>query len=684
MSAKATNEKAVQKKMEELRKDLHFHNYRYNVLDSPVISDYEYDMMLRELKDLEEEYPQFITPDSPSQRVGGEPSERFVRVRHPAPILSLGNAFNGEEVLAWNERIIKLDQRVAETDFVIEPKLDGLTVVLHYTGGVFSLGATRGDGEFGEDITANMRTVKSLPLRIPVESSSNLTPPETLVIRGEALIMLEDFKEMNKEREEAGERTYVNPRNTASGALRQLDSKETAAKRISLICYAIVAADGPVPDNQWETIQFLSALGFPIGSGVTRRDDIAGAIEDAEAWVERRNSLPYEADGVVIKVNDFALADSLGVVGKDPRGAIALKFPAQVVSTKLVDIGTNVGRTGVVTPYAILEPVMVGGVTVQKATLHNFDFIADKDIRIGDRVEVKRAGDVIPYVMGPIVDARDGSEKPYKVPNRCPHCNEKLERIPGEVAIYCVNAACPAQLVRNVEHFASRGAMDIEGLGIKLAAQLVEQELVGDVGDLYSLKEEQLLSLDGFAEKKAKNLIQAIETSKARDLSRLISALGIRGVGESVASDLADHYGSLISLQTAVQEELEAIEGIGPNIATSIVEWFAQPGNKKVLQKLNHAAEWQRAATADTEQVDQTVSGLTFVLTGTLPNLKRSEAKVHIEARGGKVTGSVSKRTDYLIAGDAAGSKLVKAQSLGIQVLDEAGLLKLLESAKSG
>lgn len=680
MGAKAKNLKAVQKKIVELRKQLHFHNYRYNVLDSPVISDYEYDMMFRELQQLESEHPEFVTPDSPTQRVGGEPAEGFARVPHPASILSLGNAFTGDEVRAWFERVKKLDDRVEQADFVIEPKLDGLTVVLHYTNGTFTLGATRGDGEYGEDITSNMRTVKTLPLRIPVDADSDITPPDTLVVRGEALIMLADFEEMNAEREKAGERTFVNPRNTASGALRQLDPRESAAKRISLLCYAIITADGPVPDNQWDTLEYLKDLGFPVADGITRQDDIESAIGDGEAWVERRNSLPYEADGVVIKINDFSLVDALGVVGKDPRGAIALKFPAQVVTTKLLDIGINVGRTGVITPYAILEPVMVGGVTVQKATLHNFDFIAEKDLRIGDRVEVKRSGDVIPYVMGPIVDARDGNEKRYKVPTRCPFCKEKLEQIPGEVAIYCVNAGCPAQLVRNVEHFAWRGAMDIEGLGIKLAEQLVEHELVRDVGDLYSLEEEQLLSLEGFAEKKAHNLIEAIETSKSRDLSRLISALGIRGVGEVVAADLAEFYGSLTALQAAKVEELEGIEGIGPNIAESIVDWFAQSGNKKVLKKLHKAADWKREDADPGDEVEKTASGLTFVLTGTLPNLKRAEAKSLIEARGGKVTGSVSKNTNYVVAGEAAGSKLTKAQDLGVTVLDEPGLIQFLES----
>ena len=669
--------KQIAQRMQELRQELNLHNYRYHVLESPLISDYKFDLLLRELVELEGEHPQNIAPDSPTQRVGAEPSERFVRVRHPAPILSLGNAFNGEEVLAWYERILKLDARVAEAEFVIEPKLDGLTVVMHYEDGIFIQGATRGDGNFGEVITPNLRTVRTLPLKIPVDSSSKVSVPRSFVVRGEALILNKDFEAMNRQLEKEGKPTYANARNTASGALRQLDSKETAAKRISLFCYAIVDSNEQLPESQWEVIQYLKELGFPIAEGISKRVDIEGAIEDGEGWGERRDSLPHEVDGAVIKIDNFALSESLGVVGKDPRGAIALKFPAQVVTTQLLDIGLNVGRTGVVTPFAIFDPVIVGGVTVRKATLHNFDFIGEKDIRVGDRVEVKRAGDVIPYVIGPIEDLRDGSEEPYKIPKKCPVCGEKLEQVPGEVAIYCVNAACPAQLVRIVEHFASRGAMDIEGLGIKVAELLVEAELVADVADLFSLRKKDLLTLEGFAEKKAENLIESIDGSRRRDLWRLFAALGIRGVGEVVANDLARIFQSLDNLVAAKVSDLEAIEGIGPNIAESTVEWFAKPSNRIVVKKLRRAANWKFSAPED--QIPQTAEGMSFVLTGTLENMKRSAAKALIEARGGKVTGSVSKKTSYLVAGASAGSKLDKARALGVRVLDEAGLLRLLD-----
>jgi DNA ligase (NAD+) len=678
MTSKNVGKKTARKRLEELRQEINLHNYRYHVEQSPIISDYEFDMLLRELVELEQAYPDLITPDSPTQRAGAGLSERFVRVQHPAPILSLGNAFDGDDVLAWYQRILKLDERIADAQFVVEPKLDGLTVVLHYENGTFVLGTTRGDGEFGEQITANLRTVRSLPLKIPVDKSNEVKAPSRLVVRGEALIFIKDFDEMNRRNQEAGERTFVNPRNTASGSLRQLDSAETASKPISLFCYSIVAMDGDMPATQWEVLEYLQELGFPVTEGSSLNGTIEKAIQSGNKWIEKRDNLPYEADGVVIKVNDHELFQDLGVVGKDPRGAVALKFPAQIVSTTLEDIGLNVGRTGVVTPYAILAPVVVGGVTVRKATLHNFDFIAEKDIRVGDRVEVKRAGDVIPYVIGPVDAARDGSEKRYRIPKKCPFCDQKLEKFPGEVAIYCVNATCPVQLVRNVEYFASRSAMDIEGMGIKVAEQLVESGMIKDVADLYTLTKEDFLNLEGFADKKAENLVQAIAASGNRDLSRLVAALGIRGVGDVVASDLARQFRTLENLAQVSAAELEALEGIGPNIARAIVDWFSQPTNKSVLKKLKAITKWRQAPVPVDAGVEQFLSGFTFVLTGTLSEMTRSEAKALIETHGGKVTGSVSKRTHYLVAGGSPGSKLDKAQSLGVEVLDEKGLLQLI------
>jgi DNA ligase (NAD+) len=661
-------DKSRRKRAEELRNEIHFHNYRYHVLDSPTISDLEYDRLLRELKDLEDAHPDLITPDSPTRRVGGEPAEGFTRVPHPAPILSLSNAFDADEVRAWYERILKLDERVAGTDYTVEPKLDGLTVVLHYEDGVFVLGATRGDGENGEDITSNLRTIRSLPLRIPVDDSAGMAP-RSFVVRGEAFFMLDDFEELNRRLQEAGERTYVNPRNTASGSLRQLDPGLTASRPISLRCYAIVAMDGAAKDTQWDSLDMLKKLGFPMDENSKLCQTIEEAIEFGESLAARRDELPYEADGVVIKVNDLVLSADLGVVGKDPRGAIAFKFPAQVVTTRLLDIDVNVGRTGVITPYAILEPVEVGGVTVRQATLHNFDFIAEKEIRIGDRVLVKRAGDVIPYVIGPVVEARQGDEKPYTLPDHCPSCGEPLKREPGEVAVYCVNSACPAQLIRNLEHFVSRSAMDVEGMGIKIANQLIEQGLVKDVADLYDLKRDDLLALESFAEKKADNLLEAIEASRKRSLSRLINALGIQGVGVTVAADLARRFGSLDKLAKVTVAELEALEGIGPNIATTIHEWMSKPANKSLLKKLKKAKVWP-------EEVADS-------MTGTLPNLSRQEAKSLIEMYGGKVTGSVSGRTSYVVSGEAPGSKLQRAIELGVAELTEDGLRALMETGSS-
>jgi DNA ligase (NAD+) len=664
---------------EALRRQINFHNYRYHVLDAPVVSDLEYDRLMRELKQIEADHPELVTADSPTLRVGGIPADRFVKVRHPAPILSLGNAFSEAEVHAWLERVAKVDARVRSADFLVEPKLDGLTVVLHYEGGLFTLGATRGDGELGEDITANLRTVRSLPLRIPVEGSAAEVPAR-LIVRGEALITRQDFEAMNRQLAQEGERPYVNPRNAAAGALRQLDPGLTAQRPITLVAYALVDADGSVPTRQTDVLEYLSAIGFRVPSPVRHAQGLEQAIAFGQAWAERREELPYEVDGMVIKVNDLSLAAELGVVGKDPRGAIAFKFPAREVSTPLEDIGVNVGRTGVITPYAILEPVEVGGVTVRQATLHNFDYIAEKDIRIGDRVMIKRAGDVIPYVIGPILDARKGTEKPYRPPRSCPSCGEPLERIAGEVAVYCPNAACPAQLVRNLEHFVSRSAMDIRGLGIRLAEQFVESGLVADVADLYTLRREALLQLEGFADKKADNLIEAIASSRSQPLSRLIFALGVRGVGEVVAADLAGRFTDLDALAAASPESLERIEGIGPNIAQAIVDWFAQGRNRKLLAKLRKAGVWPSGAASQGEGTPQPLAGQTFVVTGTLPTLSRQEAKALIQEHGGQVSESVGRNTSYLVVGSAPGSKLARAEELGIPILDEDGLRRLLQA----
>jgi DNA ligase (NAD+) len=658
----------------ELRRELSEHIYRYHVLSAPVISDAEYDALFRELQQLEAEHPELITPDSPTQRVGGYVSEKFAKVRHPAPILSLGNAFNAAEVRAWFERLTRLDDRVERAHFVVEPKIDGLTVVLHYEDGVFVRGATRGDGEVGEDITPNLRTVRTLPLRVPVTTAA-VRPPSRLVVRGEAVIFTADFEKMNAALAAQGERTYQNPRNTASGALRQLDSRLTAARPISLLCYQIVAAEGVTLRTQWESLQYLRTLGFPVAEAVRRFHSLDDALAYCEEWAAKRDELPFEADGMVIKLDDLQLAADLGFVGKDPRGAIAYKFPAREVTTALNDIGVNVGRTGVLTPYAVLEPVEVGGVIVKQATLHNFDYIFEKDIRIGDRVLLKRSGDVIPYVIGPVVEARTGRERVYAPPAVCPACGEAVERLEGEVALYCINSACPAQLTRGVEHFAA--VLDIETFGEKVAVQVVAQGLVEDVADIFTLTKEQLLKLEGFADKKAQKLLDAIAVARTRPLHQLIWALGIRGVGEVVARDLAAHFGSLDALTQASAEDLQQIEGIGPSVSQAVVDWFARKRNRLVLKKLKQAGVWPTIEARRAEAVAGPFAGQTFVITGTLPTLSRDEARAYIEARGGKVTDSVSKKTTYLVVGEAPGSKLAKAQSLNIPVLDEAQLRAL-------
>lgn len=671
------SEKDLKEQLETIKSELREHSYRYYVLNDPAVSDYEYDQLMGKLRNIEEAHPEWVTPDSPTQRAGTEPSDKFEKVEHQVPILSLSNAFDGDDLRAWRERISKLDERVLETDFMVEPKLDGLTIVLTYENGMLTRGATRGNGEAGEDVTPNIRTIRSVPLKIPLTNKA-IQYPQKLVVRGEAFMNLDDFDALNESLSVDGEKPYQNARNTAAGSMRQLDQTITASRPLRVLIYDIVYFEGEgVPATQQARLKFLSDLGFPTPHDIAYCKTIDEVVAACEAWISKRGSLKYEIDGAVVKINDIALMSSLGVVGKDPRGAIAFKFPAQEVTTQLVDIGVKVGRTGVLTPNAVLEPVEVGGVVVRNATLHNFDFIAEKDIRIGDRVLIKRSGDVIPYVIGPIVNQRTGNEKPYQPPKTCPECGEPVSHIEGEVAWYCVNPACPEQLVRNIEHFVSRSTLDIVGLGIKIVEQLVQEGLVSDVADLYTLTVAQLLEQEGFAEKKAENLVVAIQESKDKPLSRLLFALGIRGVGEVVGADLADHYRSLDELSKASAEDLIEIEGIGPNIGQAIVDWFSLPANRKVLKKLKANGMWPIQQERAASSVSGIFEGKTFVITGTLATMSRDEAKGFIQDRGGKVTGSVSKNTDYLLAGEKAGSKLTKAEALGVTVLDEAQLLAM-------
>ena len=668
-------EKYSHQDYEELKKTTSYHNFRYHVLDDPVISDAKFDQMLLKLREMEEENPEWITKDSPTLRSGAPPAEQFRKVPHPAPILSLSNAFSEDDIIAWHERIQKLDERVSRTDFVIEPKIDGLTVVLHYENGIFTLGATRGNGEVGEDITENVRTIRSVPLRVPVASDSEAVP-DALVVRAEAFITKADFAGLNLELEEMGEKTYQNPRNTAAGSLRQLDSSLVAQKPLTILAYAIVG-DNPMK-TQWETLDYLRKLGFPVAKEAQKCGTIDEVVQKLAEWQENREEIPFEVDGVVIKINDLSLAESLGHAGKDPRGMVAYKFPAEEVATDLNGIGVNVGRTGVLTPYAVLKPVKIGGVVIKQATLHNFDYIKEKDIRIGDRVLVKRAGDVIPYVIGPIEELRTDEEKVYQPPNECPVCGQPVENFEGEVAWYCVNNSCPAQIIRNIEHFVSRSAMDIVGLGTKIVEQLVNEGLIDDVTDLYQLNKEQLLELEGFAEKKAENLILAIKLSKEKQLSRLINALGIRGIGEAAAQDLTGRYKDLDEIGAADVEELQFIEGFGPNIARTVVDWFDNPKNQKVLQKLKHAGVWPKAKESEGE-ITQSLKGLKFVVTGTISGHTRDEVNELITSHGGKVTGSVSSATNYMVLGENPGSKLDLAKELNIPTIGMDDLFKMAE-----
>jgi len=662
----------------KLRAVLHHHNYRYHVLDDPEITDAEFDALLRELKDLEAEHPDLRTPDSPTQRVGGTAQERFAKVGHPVPMLSLGNVFDEEELRAWHERALRLLPQGTELSFVVEPKIDGLSVLLHYEGGSFALGATRGDGEVGEDVTANLRTVQTLPLAIPA-GGGRTKAPRRLVVRGEVYMERDAFTRFNEEQLARGEKVYANPRNFAAGSLRQLDPAVTATRPLRLWAYQVVVVDGAELDSQWDALDLLRRLGFPVAGECARLATLDEVAAFCAAWPERRETLPYETDGLVVKVDQRAYQERLGAVGNAPRWAVAYKYPSTEVVTKLNAIGVNVGRTGVLMPYAELEPAQIGGVVVRNATLHNADYIRERDIRIGDSVVVKRAGEVIPQVLRPVPELRTGDEQVFELPANCPACGEKVVRLEDEVATYCVNSACPAQLVRSVEYFVSRGAMDIDGFGIRQAEQFVERGLIKDVADIFSIAAADLDGMPGYQQKRIDKLVAAISAAKDRPVWRVLTALGIRGVGEVVAQSLVAHFGSIDALERAVPEDFTGITGIGPILAGSVVEWFSHPRNRRIVEKLRVAAvrmaeEQVPEGTAGPKPLD----GLAFVITGTLPTCSREQAAEMIRGAGGKVTGAVSAKTSYLVAGEAGGGKLDKARKLSVPVIDEAGLLELI------
>jgi DNA ligase (NAD+) len=663
------------KELSELRQAIAYHSYLYNTLDQPEISDFEYDQLFIRLKAIESEHPELITPDSPTQKVGSQVSEKFRKVSHPAPIFSLANGFGSQDALAWYERILRMDARVASTDFLLEPKLDGLTVVLHYENGVFTLGATRGDGIVGEDITANLRTIPSLPLRIPAIPGGN-PAPQHIVFRGEVFINKSDFLALNAELGKKGEKVYLNPRNTAAGSLRQLDPAITASRPLKFFLYQILESSEPLPQTQSGILDYIAGFGLPVNHLRWHAPNIEEVIEICEKEGLNRHAWAYDADGMVIKINDLALSQSLGYVGKDPRGSLAYKYPGVEVETTLRDIQVNVGRTGVLTPLAQLEPVSIGGVVVRQATLHNFDFIEEKDLRIGDQVLLKRAGEVIPYIVAALKEKRDGSQQVYVPPTHCPSCGTEVERAAGEVAWYCLNAACPAQLTRNIENFASRQAMDIAGLGEQIVAQLVQSGLVSSFADLYRLTKTQLLTLDKFGDKKAENLLAAIQASKSQPLQRLIIGLGIKGIGEVAARKLAQQYGSLEALSRASMEDLQQLEGVGPNLAKSIVEWFHLQTNQQMLDELRGLGLWP-VEKPEISVDSLPFAGKTFVVTGTLEGFTRNGISEFILAHGGKVSTSVSSKTSYLVLGADPGSKYQKALQLGIPILSEQDLRDL-------
>ena len=655
----------------ELRALIDEANRRYYVLDDPTITDAEFDALLHELVALETAHPELRVPDSPTQRVGAPPSERFAPYRHSRPMLSLANAMSEDELRAFAERARKL----AGTDFtyLCELKIDGLAIALDYQDGLLVRGGTRGDGSVGEEVTANLRTVRTIPLRL-----ADAKPrPAFVEVRGEVYLRKSDFERLNATREREGLPVFANPRNAASGGVRQLDPALTARRRLSFFAYQAAAWTGRVPlQTQWESLRYLESLGFPVNPHIRRSETIDDVIAYCREWEARRDELDYEIDGVVVKVDDLTLQERLGSVARDPRWAIAFKFKPREARTKLTGIVVTVGRTGTLNPNAVLEPVQIGGVTVKSATLHNADYIKNNDIRIGDTVLVMRAGDVIPRVVGPVTAERTGKERLFKMPDRCPVCGSDVDHPPGEAMSRCTNASCPAQRYERVRHFASRGAMDIEGLGDVLAEQLTQSEAVRDVADIYALGESTLLEMPRLGAKSAANLLRAIEASKHRGLARLLNGLGMRFVGEQTSQILANDFGSIDAIAAASEEELRESEGIGPEVAASVQLFFKQPANRKVVEKLRRAGvemtgpKRVRAAGA--------LTGKTFVLTGTLPNLTRERASELIVAAGGKVTSSVSKKTDYVVAGDEPGSKYAKAQQLGIPILDEDALRKLL------
>ena len=663
----------ILERLEDLRAQINHHNYRYHALDAPEISDAEFDALLRELRAIEERHPGLVTPDSPTQRVGAEPVAGFAEAVHHRPMLSLGNAFDEEQLMAWHRRAQDLVDGES-FGMVCELKFDGLAVALTYEDGVLTRGATRGNGTVGEDVTSNLRTVRSIPLRLLEDV------PGRVEVRGEVLFPKSRFAELNREREEAGLPTYANPRNTAAGSVRQLDPRVTASRGLDIFVYSLGYADAPMPDTHWRTLEYLVRLGFKTNPHNRLVENPEDAVDYYHGWLDAFEDLDYGCDGVVVKVDSFDLQRHMGAVGREPRWAVAYKFPATRALTRLKEIRVNVGRTGSINPYAVLEPVDVGGATVSQATLHNEDYVKEKDLLVGDWVIVERAGEVIPQIVSVVEDRRTGDEEPFVMPAECPSCREALVRPEGEAMTYCVNAACPRQLVRLLEHFVSRGAMDIEGLGVRQVVVLLERGLIHDAADLYALegRQEELVAIDRMGEKSVENLIAAIDASRKRPLARVLTALGIDHVGIEVADALSRHFRAIDAIMAATEDDLSQVPSIGPKIAASVSAYFANDSNRAVVQKLRDRGV-QMADEERPEPGEQSLAGLRFVVTGRLANFSRSQAEGRIKDAGGAVSGSVSKRTDYLVAGEDAGSKLADAEKLGVPIIDEDEFAAMLE-----
>lgn len=670
--------KTATKRADELRRVINTHNHRYYVLDDSTISDLEYDRLIQELRLLESKHPELLTPDSPTQRVGGALADGFVQVQHSSPMLSLGNAFNRDDLENWLRRIKNIVGD-SEFDLICELKIDGLAVNLTYENGVFMQGSTRGDGTVGENVTQNLRTIKTIPLSLLSGA------PSRLDVRGEVYLPIPEFTRLNEERAKIGEPFYANPRNTGAGSIRQLDSKITASRNMEIWVYSLNTEipGETAPKTHWEALEWLEGLGFRINPNNQICQSIDEVMAFHEYWVKARHELPYEVDGVVIKVSPFSLQKTLGVVGREPRWAIAYKFPAEQTYTRLLEIGINVGRTGSLNPYAILEPVSVGGTTVQHASLHNEEDIRRKDIRVGDIVTIERAGDVIPHVLGAVMSERPANTKEFSMPSHCPECSTKVIKPKDEATHRCPNTSCPAQFFELLKHFVSKGATDIDGLGEKWCRILIDKGMVSDLADLYSLKKYQLLKLDRMGDKLATRILDNIESSKQKPLPRLLFALGIIHVGSEIAELVTQNYNSIEDISTATEEELAEIPGIGPKIAESIASYFQESANQAVITKLRDAGVNLKQEPRQLHSEGLPLAGRTFVVTGTLSQFSRATAQSRIKDLGGKITSSVTKNTDYLVIGESPGSKLAAAERLGTSVLDEEKFIELLSNPSS-